>query len=281
MSTAQRIRQPHFADNMWYSANPTQLETDIQTYLADPPTDTAKPIGLVAPHAGYFFSGHVAGASFGGLPPHSYETVILLGPDHRGAAIDQTSTPNAATWRTPLGDIPVAWDIITEIRSQMKLTLLPTDDEHSLEVELPFLQNALKQFNLVPLMMGDQSLPTCQKLSQAIINALTATHSTNSTLLVASSDFSHFFNNDAARKLDLETIQFILNLDTPGLIRHVETGRAKRKPLACGSGPIATVMLAAQALGATQANLLKYATSADVHPDKSRVVGYAALSFTR
>ena len=277
MSTAQRIRQPHFADNMWYSANPTQLETDIQTYLADPPTDTAKPIGLVAPHAGYFFSGHVAGASFGGLPPHSYETVILLGPDHRGAAINQTSTPNAATWRTPLGDIPVAWDIITKIRSQMNLTLLPTDNEHSLEIELPFLQNALKQFNLVPLMMGDQSLPTCQKLSKALVSAI----GTDSTLLVASSDFSHFFNDTTARELDQTTVQFILNLDAPGLIDHVEAGHAHRKPLACGSGPIATVMLAAQALGATQANLLKYATSADVHPDKSRVVGYAAISFTR
>jgi hypothetical protein len=262
---------------MWYSANPTQLATDVQTYLADPPTTINKPIGLVAPHAGYFFSGHVAGATFGGLSPNSFDTVILIGPDHRGAAPHHVSTPDAKIWRTPLGDIPVDWDILNQIHGQMNLTLLPTDEEHSLEVELPFLQTTLKQFNLVPLMMGDQSLPTCQKLSQALVSAI----GSNSALLVASSDFSHFFNDTTARQLDEETIQFTLNLDAPGLIRHVEAGRAKRQPLACGSGPIATVMLAAQLLGATQANLLKYATSADVHPDKSRVVGYAALSFTR
>lgn len=277
MNTSQRTRQPRFADNMWYSANPTQLASDVKNYLVDPPVGANNLIGLVAPHAGYFFSGHVAGASFGGLSPNSFETVILIGPDHRGAAPNHVSAPNAAAWHTPLGDVPVAWDILNQIRTPMNLTLIPTDDEHSLEVELPFLQTTLKQFNLVPLMMGDQSLPTCQKLSKALVSAM----GNSPTLLVASSDFSHFFNDTTARELDQTTIQFILNLDAPGLIHHVEAGHAHGKPLACGSGPIATVMLAAQALGATQATLLKYATSANVHPDKSRVVGYAALSFTR
>jgi AmmeMemoRadiSam system protein B len=279
---SDRIRQAHFADNRWYSANAEQLQADMQRFLADPPPAPGvdQLVGLVAPHAGYFFSGNVAGASFSGLIPGAFDTVVLLGPDHRGAAFGKTSTVRAKAWRTPLGDVPIAWEVLEALQSEIKLVLLPDDDEHSLEIELPFLQTTLQQFQLVPLMMGDQSPSTCRTLGNALVSALDSVQP-GRTLFVASSDLSHYFNDSAARQLDETTLQFVLKMDADGLIDHVETGRSQGQPFACGAGPIATVIHAAKSLGATQAHLLKYATSADVHPDRSRVVGYAAVAFSK
>jgi AmmeMemoRadiSam system protein B len=277
MSNAQsKIRQPRFADNQWYSATAAQLQADMQNYLVDapPPPNLPQVVGLVAPHAGHYFSGHVAGAAFATLTPHSFETVVLLGPDHRGAAPDCLSTPAVAAWRTPLGDIPVDWPMLTGLQDDLEIKLLSTDHEHSLEIELPFLQVALQEFKLVPLLLGNQSLATCRRLGEALVKAIQAN---GRVLLVASSDLSHFFADETARGLDETTLQFILDLDAAGLIAHIEAGRRRGEPLACGAGPIAAIIYAATTLGATQTRLLKYATSADIYPDKSSVVGYAAV----
>ncbi|MBE7550427.1 MAG: AmmeMemoRadiSam system protein B [Anaerolineales bacterium] len=286
--TLLNLRQPHFADNMWYSSDSTQLQLDLQNYFAGAPPHPAGLLGLVAPHAGYFFSGHVAGAAFAGLPPNAFETVVLIGPDHRGAAPGAISTPRAAVWRTPLGDIPVNWDLLRAIQGEINLELLSTDEEHSLEVELPFLQMALRQFKLAPLLMGIQSPEICRRLAAALVNVVRRASSPQSeiegdggVLLVASSDLSHYFDDDTARRLDQTTLQFILKLDADGLVRHVEAGRRQGQPFACGAGPIAVMIHAATALGATQATLLKYATSADAHPRKDRVVGYAAVAISK
>jgi AmmeMemoRadiSam system protein B len=276
-----RVRQPQFADGMWYSGSASHLETSVQTYLNDAPTmdDIGEIVGLVAPHAGHRFSGHVAGAGFGQLS-NTYETVVLIGPDHRGATIGQVATPEVDVWHTPLGNIPVNWDFLQAIHVDLPLKLLATDQEHSLEIELPFLQLILKEFNLVPLMMGDQAPATCRQLADALVRAMKAIEA-DTTLFVASSDLSHFYDDDTARQLDKETVQFMLDMDGDGLAEHAESGRFQGEPLACGAGPVATVIFAAKALGATQAHLLKYATSADIHPDKSRVVGYAAVAFSQ
>jgi len=278
-----RIRQPRFADNRWYSANSSTLETDIQNYLSDSPSKVVldKLLGLVAPHAGHFFSGHVAGTTFSALTPGAFEMVVLLGPDHHGTAPGRISTVNVDMWRTPLGDMPVAWDILKALEAEIGLNLLTRDDEHSLEIELPFLQMTLQEFKLVPLMMGTQSAQVCRKLAAVLVKAVRNGDAEGSVLFVASSDLSHYFDDATARHLDETTLQFILNLDADGLIDHVEAGRNRGEPFACGAGPIATVIHAAKALGATRASLLKYATSADAHPDKSRVVGYAAVAFSK
>ncbi len=275
------IRQPQFADDMWYKADPAQLDLALQSYLSaePPPFDPATLVGLVVPHAGHRFSGHVAGAGFAHLVTTQFNTVVLLGPDHRGAAPGRISTPAVTAWRTPLGDIPVAWDFLDSIKADLRLAMLAADDEHSLEVELPFLQKTLGQFRLVPLLMGDQSRQVCQQLGSVLAGAIR--QSNLNALLVASSDLSHFFDDTTARQLDTETIQPILNLDARGLLEHVAMGRLRNQPLACGAGPIAAVMLTSRALGATQVHLLKYATSADAHADRNRVVGYAAIAFTR
>ena len=276
------VRQPRYADDMWYSSVPPQLQADIQEYLGQAPAGAGQPIGLVVPHAGYLFSGHVAGAAFAGLKPGAYDTVVLIGPDHRGAAPGQISTPEAAAWRTPLGDVPVDWEVLQGLRQKINLRLLPDDDEHALEIELPFLQVTLKQFKLVPLLMGDQSPLTCRSLGTALAEALRSARDEAAarSLLVASSDLSHYFDDETARRLDRQTLQFILDMNAAGLIRHAEEGRRHGQPLACGAGPIAAVLCAAQDLGATQARLIKYATSADVHPRTDRVVGYAAVTIS-
>lgn len=280
-SAKTRIRQPHFADDMWYSASATTLKTRITNYLANPPLqlDPERVLGLVAPHAGHRFSGHVAGAGFASLPTGLVDTVILLGPDHRGAAPGRTSTPAVEMWHTPLGNIPVAWELLDLIKTEIGLVQLSDDDEHSLEVELPFLQTALGSFRLAPLMLGDQSRQTAERLSRTLVDA--AAQVCHRPLFVASSDLSHFFDDDTARTLDQETIDLILQMNARSFLERVKMGRLQGQPLACGAGAIATVMLAARARGAIQAQLIKYATSADVHPDRNRVVGYAAIAFTR
>ncbi|MBI1879785.1 MAG: AmmeMemoRadiSam system protein B [Chloroflexi bacterium] len=279
-ATSLRLRQPRFADDMWYSSDSAQLQQDVQGYLAHAPAHPIGLLGLVAPHAGYFFSGHVAGATFAGLPPGAFETVILVGPDHRGAAPGAVSTLQVDAWRTPLGDIPVNWGLLQAVQAEFNLALLSSDEEHCLEVELPFLQMTLQQFQLVPLMMSDQSLETCRRLGKALVNAVRS-QSNGDILLVASSDLSHYFDDEVARRLDQTTLELILKLDADGLVRHVEEGRRQGRPFACGAGPIAVIIHGATALGATQATLLKYATSADAHPRKDRVVGYAAVAISK
>lgn len=281
LNPPSKLRSPHYADDRWYSSDGDQLRAEVQTYFADAPVSPAGLMGLIAPHAGYFFSGHVAGAAFAGLSRGAFDTVILIGPDHRGAAPGDVSTPDAGTWRTPLGDIPVDWDMMQALDAEIGLTFLSGEEEHSLEVELPFLQIALEQFRLIPLMMGDQSSTTCRRLGEALVKIAPLFLKERKVLFVASSDLSHYFDDDTARRLDQTTLQFILNLDVTGLLERVRQGRRQGQPLACGAGPIAVIMQAATALGATEATLLKYTTSADAHPLKDRVVGYAAVAISK
>jgi AmmeMemoRadiSam system protein B len=286
MSTASaRLRRPRFADDQWYSSDSARLQQEIQGYLVNAPSRPTGLLGLVAPHAGYLFSGPIAGAAFAGLTPGAFDTVILIGPDHRGAAPGAVSTLQVDAWRTPLGDIPVNWGLLQAIEAEFNLALLSGDEEHSLEVELPFMQITLQHFQLVPLMMGDQSPETCRRLGAALVSALARSVKDEGPgdriLLVASSDLSHYFDDETARQLDQATLEFILKLDADGLVRHVEAGRRQGRPFACGAGPIAVIIHAAAALGATRATLLKYATSTDAYPRKDRVVGYAAVAISK
>lgn len=280
MTNNIQVRQPRFADNQWYSASQPQLQADIEQYLAETPpeADLGQVVGLVAPHAGHFFSGHVAGAAFRPLQPGAFQTVILIGPDHRGLAPGQIATLNVEAWRTPLGDIPVDWELLERVQQQINLRTVMADDEHSLEIELPFLQVALQAFKLVPLIMGNQSLQMCRTLGQALIKAI---DHRQDVLLVASSDLSHFYDDATARRLDEGTLRFVLEMDADGLIEHVENARRRGEPLACGAGPIAAIIHAAKALGASRSQLIKYATSADVSARAESVVGYAAVALCK
>ncbi len=269
------VRQPRFADNMWYSSQPFELRNSIQTYLDQVTTapNINGLLGLVSPHAGHLFSGHVAATAFASLSPGDFETVILIGPDHHGVAMSDISTVQVDAWRTPLGEVSVDWGMLQAIQKEIQIELVPTDREHSLEIQLPFLQMTLQQFNFVPIMIGLPSMTTCRRLGDALAKVITS-----KTLLVASSDLSHFFNDAVARQLDETTLKFVLDMDETSLLQHAQSAVSS----ACGVGAITTIIYTSKLLGTPQAKLLKYATSGDVPPyRKDRVVGYAAVAFCR
>jgi AmmeMemoRadiSam system protein B len=269
-----RVRPPVCADDRWYPAAPEALRREVKEYIAsapvlDLPGDV---VGLVAPHAGYFFSGHVAGASYRQVQGDSFEAVVLIGPDHRGIAFGGLAFADYDAWRTPLGDVPVDAELMAALDERLPLKHVGRDSEHSLEVQLPFLQTALTEFKLAPILMGDPSPAACRELGLAVADAARG----REALLVASTDLSHFYDYEHAKRLDEHTLKPILDFDPERLAEELDRSQAH----ACGGGPVAAVMIAARELGASQAHLVKYANSGDVWEDKSQVVGYAAVIFT-
>ncbi len=265
------VRLPVCADDRWYPSRTEALRDDVSGYierasLLDLPGQV---IGLIAPHAGYFFSGHVAGAAYRQVQGGDYDTVVVVGPDHRGITQGGLAYADFAVWRTPLGETPVDRDLLAAVGQQVKLRPVEHDDEHSLEVQLPFLQIALSDFKLVPIIMGDIAPETCRELGLAIAAGVRG----RKALLVASTDLSHYYDDPTARRLDQKTLQYVLDFDPDRLAGALARGAAQ----ACGGGPVAAVMAAARELGAGGAHLVKYATSGDVWEDRSQVVGYASL----
>jgi len=268
------VRPPVCADDRWYPASPEALHREVSGYIdsapaLDLPGDV---IGLIAPHAGYFFSGHVAGASYRQVQGNTYDTVVLVGPDHRGIAFGELAFADFDAWHTPMGDVPVDRDLVAALEERLPLRHIGRDSEHSLEVQVPFLQTVLTDFKLVPILMGDPSPSTCRILGMAMADAARG----RQTLLVASTDLSHYYNYDHAKRLDEHTLHYILGFDAEGLAEAL----ARNEAHACGGSPVAAVMVAARELGASQAQLVKYANSGDVWEDRSQVVGYAAVVFT-
>jgi AmmeMemoRadiSam system protein B len=268
------VRPPVCADDRWYPATPEALRREVSGYIDSAPAlDLPGDVfGLIAPHAGYFFSGHVAGASYRQVQGNAYDTVVLVGPDHRGIAFGELAFADFDAWHTPLGDVPVDRDLVAALEERLPLRHIGRDSEHSLEVQVPFLQTALTDFKLVPILMGDPSPSTCQTLGLAMADVARG----RQTLLVASTDLSHYHHYDHAKQLDEHTLKYVLSFDAEGLAEAL----ARNEAHACGGSPVAAVMVAARELGASQAQLVKYANSGDVWDDRSQVVGYAAVVFT-
>jgi AmmeMemoRadiSam system protein B len=268
------VRPAMYADDRWYPAAADALRQEVTAYMERAPVLDlpGQVIGLIAPHAGYFFSGHVSGASYRQVRGQTYDAVVLVGPDHHGVTYGRLSIPDFDAWHTPLGDVAVDPELVTAMEAQLPVRHIARDNEHSLEIQLPFLQAAVADFTLLPLLMGDQSPEACRNLGRAIADAV----GERRALLVASTDLSHYHTYQEAARLDRRTLQYVLDFDPTGLAEALEHDQAH----ACGGGPVAATMFAAQAQGATQAHLVKYANSGDVWDDKSRVVGYAAAVFT-
>ena len=268
-------RPAYHADDRWYPASATALRRAVQSYIEQAAAQElgGEVVGLVCPHAGYFFSGHVAGAAYRQVSGGTYDTVVLIGPDHTGVALGELALPDYAAWHTPLGDVAVDGELAAALEQRVRLRRLRREREHSLEVQLPFLQVALADFKLLPLMMGDQTPATCRQVGQCVAELVRD----RKVLLVASTDLSHFQPDHLARQTDAHTLSYALDFDPQGLAEALERGEAQ----ACGGGPVAAVMFAARQLGAARVHQVKYATSADVWDDRSRVVGYAALALTK
>lgn len=269
-----KIRKSVIAGS-WYPGDPSILKDDIATYFQNVPDREldGDVVGLIVPHAGYVYSGQVAAHAYKLLLGRKYDVVILIGPSHR-VAFGGVSIYSQGAYETPLGMVPVDENLAEQMKQLSKSIIdFPAAhaQEHSLEIQLPFLQVTLGTFSFVPLVMGDQNAATCQALASVICQAAKDRH----VLIVASSDLSHFHDYKNAKALDRIVLRHIQENDVEGLLESL----AHDKTEACGGGPIAVAMLAAQKLGAHHSLLLKYANSGDVTGDKSSVVGYTSAVY--
>lgn len=257
----------------WYPGVPSLLRDDIAGYFRNVPDRELEGdiIGLIVPHAGYLYSGQVAAHAYKLIQGKKYDGVILVGPSHR-IAFHGVSIYSQGAYETPLGRIPIDETVAFEMQrlSPTMVMDIPSAhaQEHSLEIQLPFLQVALGTFSFVPLVMGDQNAETCQELARVI----TLVAKDRNMLMVASSDLSHFHDDHKAKKLDGIVLRHIQDSDAEGLLDSLAHDRTE----ACGGGPMVATMLAARQLGACRTMLLKYANSGDVTGDKSSVVGYVS-----
>ncbi|OGP68705.1 MAG: AmmeMemoRadiSam system protein B [Deltaproteobacteria bacterium RBG_16_44_11] len=259
----------------WYPGNPSVLRSDIEKYFHAVGKFELEGdiVGIVAPHAGYVYSGQIAAYAYKLICGKNYDVVIIIGPSHRHA-FHGVSIYGRGGYETPLGIVPVDDVLALDIKALSKIIQdIPAAhlQEHSVEIQLPFLQVALGHFRFVPLVMGDQSVDTCRELAEVIYQATRG----KKILVVGSSDLSHFHSYNEATKLDAIALQRLKDADAEGLLQSL----ADEDTEACGGGPMAVAMLTARKMGANRARFLKYANSGDVTGDKSSVVGYAAVVY--
>lgn len=233
--------------------------------------------GIVSPHAGYIYSGAVAANGFYEVASVNFRDVIMVGPNHYGIG-SWVAGMRDGIWETPLGEVQVNSQMADEIKRRS--AALDIDDyahsrDHCLEVQLPFLQYVKQDFKIVPVLLVSQNRDIALDLGNAISQTIMEMDALDSTLLLASSDFTHYEPNSEAHKKDGELIKPILSLD----VNRFYTILERMNISACGYGAIATMMVAAKNLGATRGELLKYATSGDVTGDVSAVVGYSSIVF--
>ncbi len=273
MGASGKVREPAVA-GAFYPGTEEALRAAVTGLLekADPPVIEGKILGLISPHAGYMYSGAVAADAYKLIAGETFDAVVVVAPSHH-VFFPGSSIYRQGPYRTPLGLIEVHKDLAEAIESaETSIQFKPEahQREHSLEVQLPFLQIALSDLKIVPIVMAEQSYENCERLAGAIAGAVEG----KNVLLVASSDLSHFHSYDEAVALDQVVIDHVVNYECEDLARDLGT----RKCEACGGGPIITVMLAARQLGATRAVKLAYANSGDVTGDKSSVVGYLSAA---
>ena len=267
------VRQPAVAGR-FYPGKPETLRHDLEEYLGpDAATahKTISAIGCVVPHAGYMYSGHVAGAVYRKLPAHS--SYVILCPNHtgRGAPLAMMSS---GAWRTPLGEVSIDTPLASIVRQGCHLVMEDAAahaEEHSLEVQLPFLQQMQKDFTFVPIAIGVGGYAVLDSLGRGLAQA--AKRVARPFLIVASIDMNHYEPDSITRVEDRKAIEKILGLDPEGLYDVI-----RREDISmCGYDPAIAMLTAAKELGASKAELVKYATSADTSGDRSAVVGYAGI----
>jgi AmmeMemoRadiSam system protein B/AmmeMemoRadiSam system protein A len=272
----KNIRESVIAGS-WYPGDPARLTEDIKKYLELVPARkmAGELIALIVPHAGYMYSGQVAAYAYKLLEGKSYEVVLIVAPSHH-VYLKGASVYIKGGYRTPLGIVPVMEELTEAlIKKSPLISYFPKAhvQEHSLEIQLPFLQVVLKDFRLVPIVMGEQDFYTCEELSKAIVEVVKGRRA----LLIASTDLSHFHPYARAVELDQVVLKHVNNLDPEGLSKALKKGMCE----ACGGGPTVAVMLAARAFGANHGEVLKYANSGDVTGDHGSVVGYMAAALYR
>ena len=261
----------------WYPDDRASLVAEVEGYLADvPPTDLpGRLVALISPHAGLRYSGPVAAHAYARLRGRRDLTVVIVGPSHR-VHFEGVSVYARGAFATPLGEVPID-EAVAEALLAADAILLdepsPHRDEHSLEMQLPFLQHVVPGLRIVPLLMGSQERGEVEALAGALGRALRG----RDALMVASSDLSHYHPAGVANALDAKVVDDVARFDPEGLMDRLESHHAH----ACGGGPMVAVMKAARERGAARAAILRYGDSGDAGDgDKSRVVGYLAAALS-
>ena len=264
------LRLPAVAGR-FYPADPSELTCQIAAFAS--PTEEAprRAMACVVPHAGYRYSGHVAGAVYARLKlPRRF---LLLGPRHFPRGKNQAIVSDGA-WQTPLGRAEIDSELARELRQAYPE--LCEDDvahqtEHALEVQLPFLQSLSSDFRFVPIALGVTDYVQLESLGRALAEVLR--RQSDPVLMIASSDMNHYESDEVTRRKDRLALEPLLALNAHGLF---DTVRHESITM-CGSGPVVSVLTAARLLGAARATLVRYATSGDVSGDRDEVVGYAGV----
>ncbi len=261
---------------VFYPDSAAELAQEIDTLLQQVPRTAVhgKPVALVAPHAGYMYSGPTAASAYCLLEGFEYSTVVVVSPSHR-EYFAGVSVYSGNAYETPLGRVPVdaaLRDRLLAISKVVTSSAAGHGAEHAVEVHVPFLQKALGSFRFLPLVMGDQSRETCYALGEDLGKVLQG----ESSLLVASTDLSHFHSAAEADRRDGIVLGDLESFEPERLMGDLEEGRAE----ACGGGPVVAVMIAARALGARRLRILGRTHSGQITGDRHSVVGYCSAVMT-
>jgi AmmeMemoRadiSam system protein B len=267
------LRHPAVAGR-FYPGDPDDLRTEARGYLSQSSFGKQSPVravGCIAPHAGYMYSGHVAGAVFARV--EIPRRCIVMCPNHTGMGVP-LSVMSEGAWETPLGEVPIDGELAKALKQ--RFPALQEDSaahraEHAAEVELPFLQIRQAELKFVPIALGTRQFEALEQLGKAIADVVVAQK--DPVLIIASSDMNHYESDAVTRVKDHRAIERILTLDPRGLFDVV----TQQDISMCGLGPAVAMLTAARQLGAKSAELVKYATSGDISGDRDTVVGYAGV----
>jgi AmmeMemoRadiSam system protein B len=264
------LRHPAVAGR-FYPGDPDDLRAETRDYLSQTAQQPVKAIGCIAPHAGYMYSGHVAGAVFARI--EIPERCVVLCPNHTGMG-RALAVMSEGSWQTPLGEVPIDAQLAGALKG--RFPALQEDSaahraEHAAEVELPFLQLRQPKLRFLPIALGTAQFEVLAELGTALADVIALQE--DPVLIVASSDMNHYESDAITRAKDHRAIERILTLDAPGLFDVV----TQQDISMCGFGPAVAMLTAARQMGAKSAELVKYATSGDVSGDRDMVVGYAGV----
>ncbi len=267
------IRPPVVA-NAFYPGDPVKLDSEIESLIKRSETIdfNGRIKALVSPHAGYMYSGLVAAVGYKLLIGHRYSVVAVISPSHM-EYFPGVTVFNGKAYKTPLGLVPVATelaDALIEQSDHIISSWAGHRNEHALEVQLPFIQKVLQDFSIIPIVIGEQDYETCKLLGDALTKVL----ANESSLIVASSDFSHNHSYREAINIDCNARELIESYDEVRLMDALNNGTCE----ACGGGPIVAAMVASKNAGANKAKVLIYKNSGDVTGEHSTVVGYLSAA---
>ena len=277
------IRFPVVAGR-FYPASPSALKQAVRQFMDDAvPVQVKNPLAIVVPHAGYIFSGQIAADGFRQASDHLWDVVVILGTNHTSGSFRNMSVYPGDGFSTPLGVTMIDKEVVKDLLAADPDCVLDRSlhqQEHSIEVQLPFIQVLFPDARIVPVVIGAPDIGLCRRFGEALAGALKGRR----TLVVASADLSHYPSAEVAEDVDRKTLAAMEKMD-PALLQHVTQTQMRRKiknlhTCACGEAAVMAAMCAARAMGATGGRIIRYAHSGDVPAgERDRVVGYGAVAY--